>query len=390
MLSVNRALATLLALALALLAGCRPKEDTCHSPSIRCGDKCVDASRDPANCGNCGVTCGASQTCCGSCVDLQADVHDCGACGHSCLGPGVASTDAWCAAGVCQCANTATAKDCGGTCVNTTTDRAHCGDCTTACTFPGSQCQGGACGCFPPDPVECTSAVSSHPACTNLFDPQNCGTCGASCTLPGKTSCPAGSCACNSGSLTDCVALGCFDTNTDAAHCGGCGSACTAGQLCCAANCKTVATDNSNCGSCGNVCASPKTCVSGSCACPGATPTACGANCCAGNACCTSNACQTQHFNGLNAPFFDCHALYTPGPNGTTTQQAATLAAESWAAGTTVFPLCDGSCVGRQTGSACAIWCFAPSTFGGHVTSGSTSACSSLCPNFFGTTPTWQ
>jgi hypothetical protein len=395
MLSVNRAL-PIVALLAALAAGCGPKKDTCTSPHIKCGDKCVDGSSDPANCGACGEVCGAGQTCCGACVDLQTNKYDCGACRHSCIGPGVADADASCSAGVCQCTGP-TATGCGGTCVNTAVDRAHCGDCATACTFVGSQCQGGACGCFDPDPIECTSAASSHPACTNLFDPQNCGTCGVSCTLQGKTACPGGQCACTSGSLTDCGALGCFDLQTDEAHCGGCvASACTAGQLCCGASCKSVATDNSNCGTCGNVCTAPATCQSGSCACPPATPKACGTNCCIGTTCCGSGSsatCQTAHGNGLGNDFFDCTASY-PTP-ASTTRDAAVLAAKAWGASAPFdATFCLGTCVAGLKGASCAVWCWgdpATSPLSGRVGTDTSSGlgCSALaCPNLT-TSPTW-
>ena len=388
---MNRALATVaLALGLTLLAGCPPKADSCHTPSIKCGDKCVDASSDPANCGGCGVTCGAGQTCCGTCVDLQADKRNCGACRHSCLGPGVADADASCSGAVCACAGGATATECGGTCVNTTTDRAHCGDCVTACTFPGSQCEGGACGCFAPDPVECTSAASSHPACTDLNDPQNCGTCGVSCTAPGKTACPAGNCACKSGNLTDCGPAGCFDLQTDEANCYTCGNACAAGQLCCAATCTAVVTDSANCGACGNACTSPKTCQSGSCACPPATPTACAANCCAGTGCCGSGSsatCKTAHGNGLGQDFFDCTASY-PTPKSTT-RPAAVLAAQAWGASAPFdATFCDPFCVAGEKPGKCAIWCYQDSNAAGHVLESSAPSCSSFgCPTVV--SPTW-
>ena len=386
MLSVNRALATLLALSAALVVGCAPKKDSCHLPSLRCGDHCVDVSSDPSNCGGCGVVCGAGQTCCGSCVDLQTSVANCGACRHSCLGPGVASGDASCAAGVCQCTGP-TATDCDGTCANTAVDRAHCGDCTTACTFAGSQCQGGACGCFVPDPVECTSAVSSHPACTDLNDPQNCGTCGVGCTAPGKTACPAGNCSCASGNLTDCGSAGCFDLQTDAANCRTCGNACAAGQLCCAAICTSVATDNAACGACGNVCTSPKSCQNGSCTCPPTIPTACAADCCAGTACCGSGSsakCQTAHDNGLGQPFFDCTASYTPS---TTTPELAKAAAAAWGATSTsdASTLCGPFCTAGQKAGACAVWCYGSNPFAGHVATA--PLCVNACPT--SASPSW-
>jgi hypothetical protein len=382
--TVNRALLVLALCALGL-AGCR-KEPDCHLPTIDCGGKCVDASTDASNCGGCGVTCGAGQTCCGRCVDLATDAANCGGCGQDC-GLGT------CGGGVCTCTPAGTHCPAAPNpwCRDLTTDRANCGTCGTACTFPGSTCEGGACGCFAPDPVECTSAVSAHPKCTDLFDPQNCGTCGVACTAPGKTVCPAGACACTSPGLTDCKSSGidgCFDLQTDEAHCGGCvGHACVAGDLCCGGSCKPVATDNANCGACGNSCAAPKSCQGGSCTCPALQPVACGSACCV-QGCCGSGAsatCKTAHGNGLGPTqiFFDCTATYPPG---TTTRDAAVLAAKAFGdPAPTDTALCGSSpCIQGQKSGACAIWCYGPNTPGSLAGLVGTSVgfCSvAACPN---------
>ena len=66
-----------------------------------CGGGCVDLLADAANCGQCGLSCGAAQVCaagictatcpadqaqCGqACVDLNSHILNCGTCGNSCL-----------------------------------------------------------------------------------------------------------------------------------------------------------------------------------------------------------------------------------------------------------------------------------------------------------------
>jgi len=77
-------------------------EQTCDSGLTLCGTVCVDLATDPANCGDCGVSCPAGQFCsngacattcaegltvCGqSCVDLTSSVLHCGACDEPCQG----------------------------------------------------------------------------------------------------------------------------------------------------------------------------------------------------------------------------------------------------------------------------------------------------------------
>ena len=73
----------------------------CDMGQTRCGGVCVDTQSNSSNCGGCGTTCAAGQTCrAGSC---QADM-------------------------MCMTGQTL----CGTTCVDTTNDVANCGSCGNA------------------------------------------------------------------------------------------------------------------------------------------------------------------------------------------------------------------------------------------------------------------
>jgi hypothetical protein len=81
-------------------AGPAPDAAPCPPYQDRCNGACIPTSVDPANCGGCGVTCGAQEVCSAgactdhclpglsechqSCVDLDSDSANCGACGHEC------------------------------------------------------------------------------------------------------------------------------------------------------------------------------------------------------------------------------------------------------------------------------------------------------------------
>lgn len=85
----------------------------CPPYQKKCGGTCISISVDPNNCGNCGVTCGASEVCsaggcatgclagfvaCGGrCVDLKADSDHCNSCGFACAA-GTGCVDGTCRA----------------------------------------------------------------------------------------------------------------------------------------------------------------------------------------------------------------------------------------------------------------------------------------------------
>ncbi|MFL5439322.1 MAG: hypothetical protein ACJ79W_09195, partial [Myxococcales bacterium] len=94
---------------------------------------------------------------------------------------------------------------------------------------------------------------------------------------------------------------------------------------------------------------------------------------------------QTQHNNGLGQLYFDCNFLYSP--QNPTTEQAATAAANAWSAIGTNRGICDPFCIGRQTGSQCAVWCYGGSNVAGRVSLNTLSnVC--VCPN--PGSPTWN
>jgi hypothetical protein len=71
---------------------------------------CTATSNDNANCGGCGIACGANRRCVGvqcvcalgltlcngACLNLQTDRTNCGTCGHLCQG------QKQCVTGLCQ------------------------------------------------------------------------------------------------------------------------------------------------------------------------------------------------------------------------------------------------------------------------------------------------
>lgn len=411
---VNRTLSLAAALAAcALLAGC-PAKDACNLPTQKCGDRCLDVSADPQNCGACGNVCGAGQGCChGACIDpsaLQTDVANCGSCGNRCAVNGT------CTAGICGCGDPAFPDGCGGTCVNLANGNGgSCGQCGWTCagtdvSAADAPCTAGACVCAgTPQATDCGNGGSGQ--CVNtLKDERNCGACGA--TNPAlhvckpRAICTAGTCGCTDPAFQNECTGGCVNFNTDAANCGSCGHACTGatptcsagiccptGQTSCSGACVDTRTSSSNCGACGTVCPGQQTCEAGACGCRGATPRSCGSLCCAGTACCAGGtSCQTAHSNGLNAtPFYDCNSAPYSSTNPWTAAAAAS-AAESWHVGTSVPVSCNGSCTGRQTTTSCAVWCYA-GTYAGKVTSMTlTNDCTTVCNNFFGSqsVTTWQ
>lgn len=141
-----------------------------------CGaDTCVDLNTDSDNCGTCGMTCVAGETCVqgncevvcpadqivcdGACVDPQTNDQYCGA-GGECAGPdqGVACDGGYsCVEGDCACASPyfECAPD---VCVNLDTDITHCGTCFDACPADATGCMNGDCvfetiiaGALPPE-----------------------------------------------------------------------------------------------------------------------------------------------------------------------------------------------------------------------------------------------
>jgi hypothetical protein len=124
----SRAFALFAAFLFVLLAACSPASPTppggtCGAGLMNCNGVCVDLASDGANCGQCGISCGAlfcsqsmcSSTCavgmaCGqSCVDVTSNASHCGTCNNAC--PGGAA----CTASVCGTPPAGTGGGPGGT-----------------------------------------------------------------------------------------------------------------------------------------------------------------------------------------------------------------------------------------------------------------------------------
>jgi len=219
-------------------AGCVPADEACNRRDDDCDgrtDEDFDTTRDPMNCGACGIRCAAASpdcvplpgggascfppcaetepTRCGlSCVDTSADVDHCGACSNACVAPPEARTT--CAAGDCGFACDSRQGDCDGdadngceTPLDTLTD---CGSCGTACSRSNASetCSTGSCRI-----ASCSSGYANCDGAdtngceTRLTSLSNCGACGRTCSLANATeTCSTGSCrisSCNAG-FADC------------------------------------------------------------------------------------------------------------------------------------------------------------------------------------------
>jgi hypothetical protein len=233
----------------------------CSAGLTPCNSKCVDLTKDSANCGSCGSACAVGATCkvsqcicpagqndCnGKCVDLQSDVSNCQSCGNDCLTkPKV--TAATCTAGACKVITCGPdTGDCDGDgdtgCEADLLGTANCGSCGNNCgSTPNGTftCVGGTCA------LTCTTGTQCGGACVALSsDPNNCGQCGTVCSsLPNVASatCSANKCVLN-------CQTGYQDCN------GNPGDGCETG----------VMANNNNCGQCGLACAGTQQCSNGVC-----------------------------------------------------------------------------------------------------------------------------
>jgi hypothetical protein len=249
----------------------------CGGGRLDCAGRCVEVSSDDANCGACGASCGAAESCArGACLPDDCPGTACdalsvcyqGACTErSCVGV-TCEGGKQCSQGTCVCPTGR--LTCSGACVDPLTDEAACGGCGRACGA-AETCAQGACL-----PDECPNQVC---------DPLSVcyqGTCvevacvGVAC--PGGQVCRGGSCGCAPGDTT-CNGQ-CTDAKTDEANCGMCGFACTATQTCAAGGCF-----ESDCP--GVACDPLSACYQGTC-----TEVACIGVSCPGGQVCSQGACQ--------------------------------------------------------------------------------------------------
>ena len=158
----------------------------CPGVLLACGDRCVDAQVDVANCGGCGRACGAGQFCtsgsctptcpltvCGAeCVDLDSSPLNCGACGVACGDTG------FCDGGACADTCPVPLLRCGASCVDADVDPSNCGACGNVCD----------------EDLVCGAGLDAcDGACLDLeISAANCGACGVVC--PGDAVCRTGRC----------------------------------------------------------------------------------------------------------------------------------------------------------------------------------------------------
>lgn len=239
---------------LSLAGACNGSTSTTACPvstQLSCKGTCIDPMNDPANCGQCGITCDPASLCShGVCASL------------------------------CTNGEQACATGDGGLCTNLQSDNNHCGSCDASCQVL-QVCTNGACqgGCAPSE-MGCI-AEAGQPFCANVMsDNNNCGACAVVCGP--EQLCASGSCASSCSSVqTLCAPEGgaayCANLQTDNTNCGTCGNMCDGLHVCaggkCAASCLSdqtecldsgvgdggpycadTVTDNANCGSCGHAC----------------------------------------------------------------------------------------------------------------------------------------
>jgi hypothetical protein len=149
----------------------------CPEGQAMCGGVCINVSGDPANCGGCGVVCGASESCVGS----------------VCLAPAPSSNMVCAAQGL---------TNCGGVCTNTFNDSANCGACGNSCAL-GGYCEGGTCA------GGCQGTICGGVCVDTRFDGNNCGSCGNVCNM-----------------VLTCCNGACVNLNNDPNNCGACAAHC--------------------------------------------------------------------------------------------------------------------------------------------------------------------
>lgn len=219
-----------------------PTPPPCPAGQVRCGGACVDTLTDLANCGGCGIACGAGSTCQGgSCAACKPDISVCSAGSECCSG--------YCAvygASGNQCETCSYTLCSGYECADTNVNDFHCGTCGNACTG-GTHCWDGQCSnCIP----------HQYPGCAVNSD----------CCNPSDYCHSSGSC--QSCAQTVCGDGLCVDVSSDPLHCGACNTSCGSGEYCYLGGCVT-------CTPPGYDCLTGSDCCSGTCISLGASGNMC-------------------------------------------------------------------------------------------------------------------
>ena len=241
----------------AVAAEKKKKKKKCKGGAVKCGKLCVAAATDRANCGACGRTCAAGESC-------QNGACTCGA------------------AGTCGGGQTC----CNGVCRDLQQAPDHCGACGHACGG-GETCSSGVCVCGA-DTCSGNEACCAGVCAVTASDLANCGACGQSCSTVSADTCVDGECACGGGSACGngdtCCAGDCADLRRSPTHCGQCGRTCRTTESCCASDCVDISSDRNNCGACDTACdpEAADICSGGACLCGASPPCAGGLICCAG------------------------------------------------------------------------------------------------------------
>ena len=164
---------------------CRTTADCKGADQCSPSGECVEGCNPDA-----GLNCAGGRQCCGGfCLDTTKDPLNCGGCGIKCSTANgtpacAASACSWtCAAGFGHCATGNTGCE-----TNLRADPLHCGSCTTVCSTvvtnaTGITCTAGACGY--------TACTANHDDCdTNRANGCEC-TCG---TMKNERCCPGNTC----------------------------------------------------------------------------------------------------------------------------------------------------------------------------------------------------
>ncbi len=187
------------------------------------------------------------------------------------------------------------------------------GDCCSAICLPKNRQGRRLCGQIvapcqrpqdcPPGPTPCQPATCDSGTCGIASPPdfqsdrENCGSCGNFCPSrdSAATSCIQGGCSsiCFEG-LSDCLAGGCVELQTNFANCGSCGFSCAEGETCCAGTCAATNSNDANCGACGNACPSGQSCCGSVCQDSSSDVDNCGAcdNICRAGETCLNGVCS--------------------------------------------------------------------------------------------------